>query len=196
MGIFKARRGMEHTEQTSRVMGGGAERVVREGMCAAGFDVGVDGTDWEISPRTVWVNSDRPLDLDDITLDGGPVDIFITLGDQTRRGVVAATPIAHRFTVDTLPTTTFSVPYVPGKVMLFEVTAVCSTRADGKPLRGTPLRRTLAAGSFTVPEETHDMGVTGTGFMPTEGGYAFLHTAEVAGELRYIAAHMSFKHVA
>ena len=172
-------------------MGGGAERVLRDGMRAAGFDVGVDGTAWELTPRTTWVE-DPPQNTDDITLDGGGVTVEVTLGTETRRGEVTATPLAHRFSMDTLPTHPFSVRCTPGESLRFEVTAVCAQRVDGKPLPRV-LRRTLAAGTLTVPVDVHDMGGAGTGFVPVDGAYAFLHLAEVAGERRYVAAHMTFR---
>ena len=174
-------------------MGGGAERVVRDGMRAAGFDVGVDGTTWEVTPRTAWTPSPEAALADDITLDGGGVVIEVTLGEQTRRGEVTATPVPHRFAVDTLPTHPFSVPCTPGETLRFEVVAVCAHRVDGKPMPRA-LRRTLTAGSIVVPADTHDMGGAGTGFVPLDGAYAFLHLAEVAGERRYVAAHMTFRH--
>lgn len=172
-----------------------ATRVVCAGMTAAGFDVVVDGTQWELTPRTAWSDTAGVADADDIpALDAEGVTLTVTLDDQSRTARAVATG-PSRFAVDAGTIEPFSVPAKPGAAMRFTVRAACTHRPNGRALLA-PLRRTLVDGFFEVPDEVHDLGAQGTGLVPNvlggEAPYAFLHLASVEGNRRYVATHLTF----
>ena len=170
--------------------------MVAAGMTAAGFDVKVDGTAWELTPRTAWRDHDGVLDADDIpALDAEGVCISVQLGDQTRAARAHTTCAPTRLSIDSLASAPFAVPAQPGATLRLRVVATCERRADGRPTR-LPLQRTLVDGYFEVPSDVHDFGCTGSGLVPIvhdgEAVYAFLHLASVDGERRYVAMHITF----
>ena len=175
----------------------GATRMVAAGMTAAGFDVTVDGTVWEITPRTPWRDYEGGLvDGDDIpALDAEGVAITVELGGQMRVARAVTTSAPTRIAIDTAAAMPFTVPATPGTSLRLRIQATCTHRADGRLLR-TTLKRTLVDGYFDVPSDVHDFGCTGTGLVPhVHGGdavYAFLHLASVDGSRRYVAAHLTF----
>jgi len=135
----------------------GATRMVAAGMTAAGFDVTVDGTAWELTPRTPWRDCEGDPGDDIPALDAEGVAITVELGGQMRVARAVTTSASTRLAIDTAATMPFTVPATPGTSLRLRIQATCTRRADGRLLR-TTLKRTLVDGYFDVPSDVHDFG--------------------------------------
>lgn len=169
-----------------------ATLAVREGLRAAGMDVSGDGADWTLTPRTLWFPGEPRATGAVEAIDEAGVVVRLSLGGQERVCTVTAPPgMANRLHIDSCASAPFTLPVCVGERVRVEAWATCSTRADGSRLRGGPLERTLVVGEFEVPAELHALGCAGTGVMISDSSYMFLHAANVAGEVRYVAVHLS-----
>lgn len=161
----------------------GAPGAFVRGLKAAGLDVAVDGTDVVVTPTAVFEPEDaeRPHESAIEALDGPGVQILVSLGAQTRACYARETTLPTRLWVETNPADPFSVPAVPGDKLSVRVEAVLKE-----------WRRPILSGTLTVPHGHGNLGAPGTAVLNGRD-FLFLHLAEVGGERRYVAAHMSLQ---